>query len=86
MRVSGVSLFLLLLAVQPAGAEIVTAATSKNPQDRIYAEWTNTHPIDNQYRAFDPTGTDPHNKLDCDVSHDSSTNVNTLLNCRTVPR
>ena len=51
-------------------------------RDRVYAQWQTTHPMNNQ-RQVTASGTAlPRNKLDCSVSHDASTTVNTIAGCR----
>jgi hypothetical protein len=81
---------LLIAAATPVAAQVHTLENSRNPQDRIEARWEKTHPMNNQYdtRSFDERHPDatPGKKLDCDISHDSNTNVNTITGCRTVPR
>jgi hypothetical protein len=60
-------------------AELITPATSSVPQDRIYAEWAQTHSGNNQHEAHDYGNA---RKIDCNVSHNAATNVNTVSRCR----
>lgn len=83
---------LLLAAATPAQAQTVhTLENSPNPADRMHARWYATHGMNNQQpdtRSYDerfPSAT-PGKKLDCDISHDPNTNINTINSCHYVPR
>jgi hypothetical protein len=83
---------LLLAAATPVQAQTVhTLENSRTAQDRINARWLETHPHDNMHdnRSMDerfPVAAKSGQKLDCTISHDSNTNINTISNCRMVPR
>jgi hypothetical protein len=81
---------LLLATATSAVAQVQTLENSRNPRDRIEARWEKTHPANNQYdtRSFDEKypGATPGKRLDCDVSHNGDTNVNTITGCRMLPR
>ena len=69
----------ILASQSSAFAELITPATSSVPQDRIYADWALTHPMNNQHEVHDYRNA---RKIDCNVSHNSTTNVNTVSGCR----
>lgn len=85
-----IAIAVLLLAATPAAAQH-TLENSNTLQDRITAKYDATHGRDNQHddkRSYDERfpGATPGKKLDCSVSHDDATNVNTIGGCRYVPR
>jgi hypothetical protein len=85
-----IAVALLFAASTPAFAQVHTLSDSRNPQDGLEAKWQQTHALNNQHdtRSFDEKypGATPGKKLDCSVSHDAGTNVNTITGCRYVPR
>jgi hypothetical protein len=73
----------ILASQSSAFADYITPATSSVPQDRIYADWARTHSGNNQHEVNNFGNA---RKINCDVSHNLTTNVNTVSGCRFVPR
>ncbi len=74
---------LVVLSAQSSSSfALVTAATSTVPQDRLYAIWAQTHSGNNLHEVNTYPNAGRNGKLNCDVSHNAATNINTVSGCR----
>jgi hypothetical protein len=80
---------LLLTTATSATAQVHTLENSPLRQAHIWLEWEKTHPMSNQIDNRSPEekakSAELAKHIACDISHDSSTNINTISNCRPIP-